>query len=92
LDTDYETIYSSLTQYWDRGIIQPSTLSRLAMMQPELGLSPGTVDAVMATMYPELQREADKQEVRTAILKAIAEGQVLEAEDVAEIVDDGHTH
>jgi len=85
LDTDYEAIYTSIVQYWDRGVIQPSTLSRLAMGASWPNLSPTMIDAVMATMYPELQREADKQEVRTAILKAIAEGRVLETEDVAEI-------
>ena len=91
LDTDYELIYNSIIQYWDRGIIEPSTLSRLAMGAAWPSMSPTTIEAVMDAMYPELQREADKQEVRTAILKAIAEGQELEAEDVAEIVEE-HNH
>lgn len=92
IDTDYQMIAESLNAYWDRGIIQPSVISRLAMGQPELGLSPETVESIIAAMYPGEQSETDKREAIAAMIEALREGRVTAAGDGIHWLGDGHEH
>jgi len=87
LDTEYQTIWESLVQYWDRGMILPRVLSEIALSQPELGLSSDVQATVLAAMYPEERsREVNRAAVK-AILTEIAKGHKLEPDDIAALLE-----
>ena len=92
LDTDFEQMVTSIIEYWDRGIISPIALTRMALAQPEAGLSPETQDAIVNQMYPEAGMGELKKIVNKTILKALSEGRTLDAEEAGRLMEDGHEH
>lgn len=92
LEVDYETIAASINDYWDRGVIQPITLTRLALAQPELNLSPDSQEEIVNAMYPEAAREVDKRKAIDAMSQALREGKTWGPEDVGRLLEDGHVH